>query len=71
VTGIGHDPSVTSSRGARPPLLPTRSTTARRAVASVVTVALAGGLMGLATFGRFDDESSTITRSVLAPLGAG
>jgi hypothetical protein len=55
---------VTSPRGARP--LPTpRSTSARRAVASVVTVALAGSLMGLATSGRFDEESSTLTRSVL------
>ena len=61
---------MTSSRGARPLLTP-RSTTVRRALASLVTVTLAGGLMGLATFSRFDDESSTITRSVLAPLGAG
>ena len=61
---------MTSSRGARPLLTP-RSTTARRALASVVTVALAGGLMGLATSGRSDDGSSTITRSVLAPPGAG
>jgi hypothetical protein len=40
-------------------------------VASVVTLALAGSVMGLATFGRFDEESSTITRSVPAPLGGG
>ncbi len=61
---------MTSARGTRPLLTP-RSTTARRALASLATVVLAGGLMGLATFGRFDDESSTITRSVLAPSGAG
>jgi hypothetical protein len=68
---ISRARSVGDLPARRPPAPDARSTTARREVASVVTLALAGSVMGLATFGRFDEESSTITRSVPAPLGGG
>ncbi|MGY1840579.1 MULTISPECIES: hypothetical protein [unclassified Modestobacter] len=38
-----------------------------RAAASVLTLAVAGGVVGLATFGQFTDQDDEITRSVTAP----
>ena len=35
----------------------------RKVLASLVTVAVTAGVVGLATFGRFDDERDIFTRS--------
>jgi hypothetical protein len=48
----------------------TSAAIARKTVATVLTLA-AVGLMGLATFGRFDDATDTGTRSVVPAEAAG
>jgi hypothetical protein len=59
---------VNPSRSNRPST--TRWAAARRKAAlSLITVATAAGVMGLATFGTFDNASDTITRSVASAAG--
>jgi hypothetical protein len=50
-----------------PALLVAPSGLGRRIAASAVTIAVATGVMGLATFGRFDAQHDPTTTSVLAP----
>ena len=66
MTIVGHDRRVAPSSSAVPPS-GTQATIGQKVAASVATVAAAAGLMGLATFGRFDAQHDTTTTSVLAP----
>ncbi|MGY1855391.1 hypothetical protein [Modestobacter sp. SYSU DS0290] len=52
------------------PRQPARHPSVRsRLAASAVTLAVAGGVVGLATFGQFTSEDTGLTRSVVAPIG--
>jgi hypothetical protein len=65
VTGVGQDAEVPAPPGFAP-LPVTPSTIGRKVVASPATLAVTGGLVGLATFGKFDDANDTFTRSTIA-----
>jgi hypothetical protein len=56
---------VRSPRGF-PPLPVTPSTVGRKVAASLATLAVTGGLLGMATFGRFDGANDPTTRSTIA-----
>jgi uncharacterized membrane protein len=61
---VGHDAEVFPSPSVA--LLPMlQPSIGRKVLTSVAILAVTGGLMGLATFGSYDDAHDTITRSTI------